>query len=328
MPPRLTPAVAQVRSAVRDALAEASKNDLVLVAVSGGPDSLALAAGLAFEGPRLELKIGAVIVDHQLQAVSTEVARNTAEKLAAIGFETVIVRQVTVQGTSEAAAREARYQALDDVANELGAKYVLLGHTLNDQAETVLLGLTQGSGARSLSGMAKSNGRYLRPLLGLTRSITLEASVDLDPWHDPHNMSEKFTRVRVRENVLPVLEAELGPGVAEALNRTAEQLREDADYLEELALAEYHSMATLGSTSMTLPVASLAALPNALRFRVIKHALEVFGSRPQRVHVLAVNELIDDWHGQKELTLPGVRVVRKGEALELKTTKTLKPGAC
>ena len=328
MRPRLTPAVAEVRRAVREALAEAIENDLVLVAVSGGPDSMALAAGFAFEGPKLGLRIAAVIVDHQLQKVSGEVAANTAEKLKSLGFGYVYLKKVKVAGTNEAAAREARYQALDDLANELDARYVLLGHTLNDQAETVLLGLARGAGARSLSGRAKDNGRYLRPLLGVSRATTLEASAHLDPWHDPHNKSEKFTRVRVRETVLPALEEELGPGVAVALARTAEQLREDADYLDEIALAEYHSMVTLGPTALTLPVAELAELQKAIRFRVIKHALEVLQGQPQRVHVLAVNELIDDWHGQKELTLPGVRVVRKSEQLELKTTKTLKPGAC
>ena len=328
MRPRLTPAVAEVRRAVREALADGNQNDLVLAAVSGGPDSMALAAGLAFEGPRLGFRIGAVIVDHQLQAVSGEVAEQTAAKLRELGFVEVHIKKVTVAGSNEAAAREARYHALDELANELDARYVLLGHTLNDQAESVLLGLARGSGARSLSGMAKANGRYLRPLLGIARAITLEASAPLDPWHDPHNESEKFTRVRVRQTVLPVLEEELGPGVAEALARTAEQLREDADYLEEVALAEYHSMVKLGPTALSLPVAEIEELPSAIRLRVLKHALEVLGSQPQRVHVLAVNELIDDWHGQKELTLPGVRVVRKSEQLELKTTKTLKPGAC
>ena len=328
MRPRLTPAVAEVRRAVREALSEARENELVLVAVSGGPDSMALAAGFAFEGPRLGLRIAAVIVDHQLQEVSGEVAEKTAETLKQIGFGHVYVKRVKVAGTNEAAAREARYHALDDLANELDARYVLLGHTLNDQAETVLLGLARGAGARSLSGMAAANGRYLRPLLGLSRAVTLEASENLDPWHDPHNDSEKFTRVRVRQTVLPVLENELGPGVAEALARTAEQLREDADYLEEVALAEYHSMVSAGPTSLMLPVSDLEELPRAIRFRVIKHAIEVLQGQPQRVHVLAVNELIEQWHGQKELTLPGVRVVRKSEQLELKTTKTLKPGAC
>lgn len=328
MRPRLTPAVADVRRAVRDSLSEVSSGELVLVAVSGGPDSMALAAGLAFEGPRLGLRIGAVIVDHQLQEVSGEVAARTAAKLQEIGFGDVHVIKVTVEGTNEAAAREARYHALDDAAKELGASYVLLGHTLNDQAETVLLGLARGAGARSLAGMREANGRYLRPLLGISRETTLAASEALEPWHDPHNESEKFTRVRVRKTVMPVLEEELGPGVAEALARTAEQLCEDADYLDEVALAEYHAIVALGPTYLNLPVADLAELPHALRFRVLKHAIEVLGGQPQRVHVLAVNELIEDWHGQKELTLPGVRVVRKSEQLELKTTKTLKPGAC
>lgn len=328
MRPRLTPAVADVRRAVREALAEASEADLILVACSGGPDSLALAAGLAFEGPRAGLRVGAVIVDHALQEVSAEVAAKTAEKLTELGLSPVVVRRVTVDGTNEAAARVARYHALDEVANELDARYVLLGHTMNDQAESVLLGLARGSGARSLSGMATENGRYLRPLLSLTRETTLAASEALNPWHDPHNESEKYTRVRVRQSVLPVLEEELGPGVAEALARTAEQLREDADYLEEVALAEYHAMVKLAATSLKLPVRELTELPRAIRLRVLKHAMEVLGSQPQRVHLLAVNELIDDWHGQKELALPGVRVVRKSEQLELKTTKTLKPGAC
>lgn len=328
MRPRLTPAVAEVRRAIRECLVDANENDLVLVAVSGGPDSMALAKGFAFEGPRLGLRIGAVIVDHGLQTVSAQVAKETAEKLESLGFGHVYVKRVVVAGDNEAAARVARYHAIDELANELDARFVLLGHTLNDQAETVLLGLARGSGARSLSGMASQNGRYLRPLLSLTREQTVEASEDLEPWHDPHNKSEKFTRVRVRETVMPLLESELGPGVAEALARTAEQLREDADYLEEVALAEYHSMVKLGPTALTLPVAELAELPNAIRFRILKHALEVLGCSPQRVHVLAVNELIIDWHGQKELTLPGVRVVRKSEQLELKTTKTLKPGAC
>ena len=328
MRPRLTPAVADVRRAVRESLAGLEPDELVLVACSGGPDSMALAKGLAFEGPKAGLRIGAVIVEHGLQEITKEVAATTAKKLEALGFNPVEIRSVSVAGTSEAAARVARYHALDEVAIELGATHVLLGHTRDDQAETVLLGLARGAGARSLSGMAAQNGRYLRPLLEISRDTTLEASEDLEPWHDPHNNAERYSRVRVRQTVLPVLEAELGPGVADALARTATQLREDADYLEEVALAEYHSIVKSGPTFLTLPVSELAELQKAIRFRVIKHALEVLGSEPARVHVLAVNELIDDWHGQKELTLPGVRVVRKSEQLELKTTKTLKPGAC
>ena len=328
MRPRLTPAVADVRRAVREALAGIPEGSLILAAVSGGPDSMALAAGLAFEGPRLGYRIAAVIVDHQLQAGSSEVAASTAQKLEDLGFAETYVRQVKVNGTNELAAREARYAALGALAEELDAAAVLLGHTLNDQAETVMLGLARGSGARSLSGMAAINGRYLRPLLGLSRETTLAASESLEPWTDPHNSDEKYSRVRVRKNVLPVLEQELGPGVAEALARTAEQLREDADYLDEVALAEYQSIVRLGATALSLPVSELQELPRAIRFRVLKHAIEVVGGNSQRVHVLAVNELIDDWHGQKELTLPGVRVVRKSEQLELKTTKTLKPGAC
>jgi len=332
--PRLTPAIADVRRAVRQSWDAAGvvAGDLVLVACSGGPDSLALAAAVAFEAPRAGILAGAVIVEHGIQAVTKQVAAETAEVLLGLGLDPVQVAPVSVgtDGGPEAAARAARYQALDEAAAALDAKAIMLGHTLDDQAETVLLGLARGSGARALNGMAAHSGRYLRPLLGIAREVTHAFCADagLKPWADPQNLEERFTRVRVRNNVLPMLEAELGPGVAEALARTAELLREDTDYLDAQALAAYDLAVSAGPTSLKLDVDRLKDLPPAIRNRVILRALEVFGATISRVHVLAVADLIDNWHGQKELTLPGVRVVRQGAQITLKTTKTLNPGAC
>lgn len=331
---KLSPSVADVRRHVREALERHSiiQGDTVLVACSGGPDSMALAAALAFEGPKLGLKLGAVIVDHGIQEVTAEVARHTKSALQVLGFTDVVIVAVEVgfEGGLEAAARSARYQAIDEVAAELDARYVLLGHTQSDQAETVLLGLARGAGARSLSGMAELTGRYLRPILGLPRSTTVAACVaeNLQVWNDPHNTDERFTRVRVRETVLPLLENELGPGVSEALARTADQLREDSDLLDELATTAFHEVIRSGPTSLTAAVTALAGLAPALRYRVIRMAGAALGGHLHRSHVLEIDRLLTNWHGQKPLAVPSVRVERTGENIVFKSTKTLKPGAC
>ena len=341
--PRLTPAIADVRRAVRDGFEAAGlqAGDLVLVACSGGADSLALAAAAAFEGPRYPdgdvesagLKVGAVVIDHGMQPGSAEVAGETAHKLSVLGLYPVEIRSVIVgsDGGPEAAARTARYAAIDKVAEELGANAVLLGHTLSDQAETVLMGLARGSGGRSLNGMAAVSGIYLRPLLGITRETTENFCADsgLEPWHDPMNKDEAFTRVRVRQNLMPALETELGPGIAEALARTADTLREDEEVLAELALDAYKKVAKELATRIDIGVREFKDLPLAIRHRVIALAAVVLQAPMlARVHILAIDALVDDWHGQKPLTLPGIRVERTGETIALHTTKTLKTGAC
>jgi tRNA(Ile)-lysidine synthase len=229
------PAVAQVRNAVRAALAGA---DRVLVACSGGADSLALAAATAFVAPRLGVRAGLLTVDHGLQDGSARRAAAVGQLGYELGLDPVEVVHVDVgrDGGPEAAARTARYAALDAAAGALDAR-VLLGHTLDDQAETVLLGLGRGSGPRSVMGMAPADGRYLRPFLGIRR-VTTEAAcsaLGLPPWHDPHNDDPAFQRVRLRREVLPLLEDVLQGGVAEALARTAELLRDDVDALDEAA---------------------------------------------------------------------------------------------
>ena len=333
--PRLTPAIADVRRAVReswDAHAVVS-GDQILVACSGGTDSLALAAAAQFEGARAGVAVGAVIIEHGLQAVTAEVAKNTMTVLTDLGLGPVLIREVKVgsSGGPEAAARAARYEALDDAAAAYDAKFVMLGHTLNDQAETVLLGLTRGSGTRSLSGMAAVSGRYLRPLLGISRETTEAFCRDsgLEPWHDPHNKEVRFTRVRIRDEVLPTLEQELGAGIIDALARTADQAREDEAALAELAEHYFNEFVKVRSTELEIGVVDYAAMPLAIRHRVLVMALAMLHAPEfSRTHILAVDELVDNWHGQKALTLPGVRVERIAKTISLKSTKTLRPGAC
>jgi tRNA(Ile)-lysidine synthase len=321
--PRLTPAIADVRRAVRTALPESG---LVLVALSGGPDSLALAAATAFEATRAGVGAGAVIVDHALQPGSADVAARAAQQARDLGLDPVLVRSVVVGtgGGPEAAARSARYLALDAAATEMGAPLVLLGHTLDDQAETVLLGLARGSGATSLHGMAALSGIYARPLLGIRRVTTVQFCLDsgLEPWTDPQNSDVAFSRVRVRNEVLPLLERELGPGVAEALARTAEQLREDSDALDHFAEEIAEELADLAESGISLPVRALATNPAALRQRLIRLAVESeFHVSLSRAQTLEVARLVTHWHGQKALDLPGVRVERQGGLLIFTATK-------
>ncbi|KFF58460.1 tRNA(Ile)-lysidine synthase [Cryobacterium sp. MLB-32] len=318
--PRLTPAIADIRRAVRAVFTSSSSETFVLVGLSGGADSLALAAATACEARRSGARAGAVIVDHRLQAGSADVAAAAAEQARRLGLEPVLVLTVSVGTDSgpEAAARAARYAAFERALAETGAEAVLLGHTLDDQAETVLLGLARGSGPTSLRGMSARNGPYLRPMLGIRRALTRQFCADsgLVPWNDPQNLDPAYARVRVRETVLPLLERELGPGISEALVRTADALREDSDALDAVARALLGTVWVSTAAGGTLPVDDLAAQPAAVRQRIIRFGVEArFGSTLARTHTLAVARLVTDWHGQEALDLPGVRVVRQDGVL-------------
>ena len=317
----LGPATLTLVRAVETALIETDRR--LLVACSGGPDSLALAETVVHVGRRRSLPIAAVVVDHGLQESSGEQASAVATALGSLGYSDVEVRAVDVLSAGsgwEAAARAARYQALEEAAAARGAT-VLLGHTRDDQAETVLLGLARGSGTRSLAGMAGRSGpggRWLRPLLGVARSVTEQVCEEcaLVPWRDPQNLDPSFARVRVRHRVLPVLEAELGPGIAEALARTASLARDDADLLDRLA-------AEADPGTSELSCALVEALPPALRRRVLgrwlrlEHGLGDLSAQ----HLFAVDALVTDWHGQVGVDLPGgVRVRRVGGRLEVAPT--------
>lgn len=307
------PAVAAVRVAVRAALADLAPGDLVLVACSGGADSLALADATAFEASTAGWRAGAVVVDHGLAADSAEVATTAAATLTHLGLDPVEVVRVAATPTGdglEAAARDARYTALDEVAARLGAAVVLLGHTRDDQAEQVLLGLARGSGARSLAGMAAARGHLRRPLLGVTREQTRDACTaeGLVWWDDPMNADPAFARVRAR-SALADLERDLGPGVGAALARTAALLRDDADHLDGLADA---AAAHLGTAPW--PVEDLVHLPAAVRSRVWRRLLLAAGAPAGQLsarHTDACDRLLTAWHGQGPVHAPGDLRVRR-----------------
>ncbi|MFC8800529.1 tRNA lysidine(34) synthetase TilS [Promicromonospora sp. NPDC057138] len=339
---RVDPAVAAARNAVRAVLAGLGPDDLVLVACSGGADSLALAASVAFEALRVgrsvrsrgyAVRSGAVVVDHGLQTGSAEVAERAADQCRALGLDPVVVRHATWAGRSagptsdgggpEAAARDARYGALEAVAAETGAALVLLGHTLDDQAEQVLLGLARGAGARSLAGMPRERGIFRRPFLGLRRAQTeaVCAASGLEFWTDPTNLlpdaaapaPDRFTPLRsqVRGRVLPVLEETLGPGIVEALARSADQLRDDADLLDALA-AELLGQARVAGegtdTEHALDVEVLEKAHPALRRRALRLAALAVGCPPSDTtarHVDALDALVVSWSGQGPAHLPG-----------------------
>lgn len=299
---RLRPVVGKARGILRENLPPLEPADLVLVACSGGPDSLALAAVAAFFHNRKVFRVGAVVVDHGLQEGSAAVAQRTAETLRGFGLEPVDVRTVEVSagaGGPEDSARKARYDALEAAAVEHGAVAVLLGHTLDDQAEQVMLGLARGSGTRSLSGMPARRefpgGLHLRPFLALRRQETEEicAVEGLEPWHDPSNQDPGFTRSRIRHEVLPFLEEQLGPAMAESLYRSASILAQDADYLDQLARTEFARIAEISADQVLLAEAELNALPAALRHRVLALAVvELGGAQPSFERLRAAEALL------------------------------------
>lgn len=342
---RVDAALSRARAAVRETLAGLPEGSLVLVACSGGADSLALAAALAYEAPRVGrsvrsaaygVRAGAVIVDHGLQQGSDDVAARAAEQCRRLGLDPVLVRRVEVDDDAgaglEAAARDARYAALDEAATETGAALVLLGHTLDDQAEQVLLGLARGAGARSLAGMPAARGRYRRPFLALRRRDTeaVCAASDLPFWTDPTNLiapgrlaatsasaegDQAPLRSRVRGVVLPVMEEVLGPGVAEALARSAASLRDDADALDALARELLDRAVVVpgvvghdavGPDAVELDIAELRSAPAAVRRRALRLAAHLVTAAPTTSrHIDALEAFVVSWSGQGPAHLPG-----------------------
>ncbi|MDI2030761.1 tRNA lysidine(34) synthetase TilS [Saccharopolyspora sp. TS4A08] len=325
MPPE--PAVSETRTAVRRLLespeAAPFRGSPLVVACSGGADSLALAAAAAHVARRLGVPAQAIVVDHGLQVGSGAIAERAVEQLARIGMSAQVV-EVAVDGMGglEAAARKARYTALR--AERPSGAPVLLGHTLDDQAETVLLGLGRGSGSRSIAGMRPLDPPWARPFLGVRRATTEAAcrAQGLEPWQDPHNADPRFTRVRLRTEVLPLLEEVLQGGVAEALARTARQLREDSDALEEVAAAELSRV----RADHGLDCAELRLLPAAVRRRVLREWLTAEGV-PEMTdsHLRSADALIADWRGQGGPALPGDFVLRRAHGRLRVETADRKP---
>lgn len=379
-----TPATMRVRLAVRHALRAMKEQwgedqrlpplsaqslprlgPLVLVALSGGADSLALAAAAALEAKSVGVNVGAVVVDHALQTGSAEVAMRAARQAEALGLAPVVVRLVDVgavgvsrSGGIEAAARLVRYDALALAAADLGARWVVTAHTRDDQAEQVLLALARGSGTRSIAGIPpvrelSDSVRLVRPLLDerfeITRQTTLDACAELGltPWHDPHNADTQFARVRVRTRVLPMLDAELGQGITNNLARSADLAREDADALDawvqrvfETIMADSaagdaaadasgdvsNGLSQSHTRTCAVAIEGLCDVPAAVRNRVIRRIVsERFGSHLTREHTLAVASLVTAWKGQGPILVPGAAVHRSDSRLVFRATNPNDP---
>lgn len=307
----LAPATKQLVDAI---VASAGPLDPWVIGCSGGPDSLALAVTARSAAEILNAGVTTVVVDHGLQSDSAAIA---AGVVAQLGRHGVAAKVVTVTpygpGGPEAAARRARLEALVAEAEPYGGQ-VLLGHTMDDQAEQVLLGLARGSGTRSLSGMAPDAGVITRPFLGLRRTLIDQAcdELGLDPWTDPHNSDESFARVRARRTVLPTLERELGPGIVEALGRSADLLRDDADALDGCARG------IVDTDAPQVEVAALRPHPPAIRRRVLRDWLRSHGARDlSSVHLRAVDGLVTQWRGDGTIQVPGLEVHRVKQQLRV-----------
>lgn len=327
----LPPAVAAVRSAVRRVL-EAERPPTVVVACSGGADSLALLAATVFVARTARDATGThvvgTVVDHGLQEGSADHTRRVVEQMAALGADETFSATVSVGSAGrgvEAAAREARYAVLGQVAATVEAPVVLLGHTLDDQAETVLLGLARGSGGRSIAGMRRGFDVFRRPLLDVTRAETeaVCAAEGIAWWTDPHNSDPRFLRARVRAEVLPVLEDVLNPRVRHNLARTADLLQDDLAALEEVADAAYGDVVNGRDLATEVDLAGLASLPRAIGTRVLRRAALAAGARDAElfaVHVDALAQLADA-PGGAAVQLPGhVTAERRGTTVRFRPT--------
>jgi tRNA(Ile)-lysidine synthase len=301
----------EMQNAVQNLLKNFDAGDLVLVGCSGGADSLALAWTTLVVGKRLELKTGAVIVDHQLIPESNSVALNAKKQCEELGIQEVIIKKVNVEQNHEgleAAARIARYEAFENVLHETNAQAILLAHTQDDQAETVLMRLTRGSGAKSLSGMAQVSGKYLRPFLHLRKKLVHDSLdlIGLKAWQDPANTDHQFLRVKVRHELMPKIVEVLGESAISSLDKTSQLLRVDNQALEELAQQFFDSQKDVKTNG--LEISELEKLPEAIRTRVLRIFAIASGVHPGPFsfeHIEAIDALVKNWHGQGNVDLPG-----------------------
>jgi len=318
----------EMQNAVQNLLKDFDAGDYVLVGCSGGADSLALAWTTLVVGKRLELKTGVIIVDHQLFPESNSVALNAKKQCEDLGIEEVIIKKVNVEQNHEgleAAARIARYEAFENVLQETNAQVILLAHTQDDQAETVLMRLTRGSGAKSLSGMAQVSGKYLRPFLHLRKKLVHDSLdlIGLKAWQDPANTDHQFLRVKVRHELMPKIVEVLGESAISSLDKTSQLLRLDNQALEDLAQQFFGSQKDVKTKG--LEISELEKLPEAIRTRVLRICAIASGVHPGPFsfeHIEAIDALVKNWHGQGNVDLPGfIQATRVDATLRFQVSK-------
>ncbi|GAA1488301.1 tRNA lysidine(34) synthetase TilS [Brachybacterium sacelli] len=359
------PVVARARTAVRvavtarlerlaDDTAAGQLAPRLLVGLSGGADSLALLATTAWVGSRMGLETEAAIVDHGLQEGSAQVAERARAQAERLGVSARVL-QVHVDpagaGGLENAARRARHDALEHLLTELGGLALLMAHTLDDQAEQVLMGLARGAGPRAVAGIPRSRGPLLRPFLGsgrdettaLRRGDTEEICRlhDLQWWEDPMNADTTMLRARVRHRALPLLRELLGEQIDENLARTADLVRPDVDHLDAEARDLFEALRRDGGADrgaqdlLLLDVHALAAAPAPLRTRVLRDASRSAEGAARadgapgatksllRRQVLAIDALVVSWHGQAPVAVPGrIEIARRDGLLVWRRTGT------
>jgi len=318
----------EMQNAVQNLLKDFDAGDYVLVGCSGGADSLALAWTTLVVGKRLELKTGVIIVDHQLFPESNSVALNAKKQCEDLGIEEVIIKKVNVEQNHEgleAAARISRYEAFENVLQETNAQVILLAHTQDDQAETVLMRLTRGSGAKSLSGMAQVSGKYLRPFLHLRKKLVHDSLdlIGLKAWQDPANTDHQFLRVKVRHELMPKIVEVLGESAISSLDKTSQLLRLDNQALEDLAQQFFGSQKDVKTKG--LEISELEKLPEAIRTRVLRICAIASGVHPGPFsfeHIEAIDALVKNWHGQGNVDLPGfIQATRVNGSLRFVASK-------
>jgi tRNA(Ile)-lysidine synthase len=275
-----------VLALVRDTMrrhAMLAGGDVVLVAASGGADSTALLYLMSVLAPEWNLRLHALHVDHGLREDSSVDAAFVRDLGRRLGVPVEVTRvRVTRRGSLEEAARAARYAALEAHADQIGARRIALGHTADDQAETVLMRLLEGTGLRGLAGIPPIRGRVIRPLIAVRRRalVALLERAGLDWREDPTNHDLKFFRNRVRHEVLPLLAAAHDADVVPALVRLAGRAREGVEALEHVAAAELARLAVDdGQEALTLPRTALAALPRPVAAEVLRQAAARLGRR-------------------------------------------------
>ena len=312
-----------LQNAVSNLLKDFEPADLILVGCSGGADSIALVWSASVVCKRLNLTPPPLTLDHQLIAESNQVAENTKKQCAEFGINQIIVKKIKVVLENEgleAAARKARYKAFEEVIKETNAKALMLAHTQDDQAETMLMRLTRGSGAKSLSAMSEVSGKYLRPFLHVRKFEIKDAleKEDIKYWNDPANSNSDFLRVKVRNELIPKLIEVLGDSVVEALDRTSMLLKNDNDILDQIALNHYQE-------NRQLLISKLEDLHSAIRTRVIKLAALDAGVNPGPFsfeHIEAIDALVTNWHGQSHIDLPGfVQASRVNETIRFNSSR-------
>lgn len=248
----------------------------VVVAVSGGPDSICLLDALARLSPSRSLRIEVAHVDHGLSDASAEIAARVGRVGAEAGFDVHVARAPDLAGSNlHARARDFRYEFFGIVAERVGAERIATGHTLDDRVETTLGRLIHGAGTRGLAGLPPIEGARIRPLIDLRRSETRTycAERELDFYDDPANQDERFERAKIRSGIARMIEEDWGDGAVRAIARSSELLKEDAVMLEELADGIFGQLAKHEGDSTTFELDALKGIPRPFRRRLLERAV-------------------------------------------------------